>query len=173
MTDPAVTLLTDRPSLILRELTTDDIDAYYALIDRNRAHLNQHGNYQFEHDADAAAIRSYFEHPWDTNVRFGIWLDDQLVGRVDLNPIDPPNWVLGYWLDESFTGRGIATTASRAAIDHAKSLGATEIYAGVTNGNEPSIRVLQRLGFEHIQDVENRSRWRFALIPDPPPPVMA
>src|SRR4051812_10626135 len=108
-----VTLATDLADVTLRELTTDDIDAYYNLIDRNRVHLNQHGNYQFEHDADAEAIRSYFEDPWDTNVRLGIWSDAELIGRVDLNPIDPPKWVLGYWIDESFTGRGIVTSACR------------------------------------------------------------
>src|SRR3954451_20071596 len=167
MRSPAATVATDRPDLTLRELTTDNIDAYYAVIDRNRAHINQHGNYQFEHDANSDDVRSYFENPWDANVRLGIWSNDDLVGRVDLNPIDPPKWVLGYWIDGSFTGRGIVTSACRAAIAHAKTLGATEIYAGVTNGNEPSIRVLQRLGFEHIQDVDNRSRWRLPLIEDP------
>ena len=172
MSDAAITLTTDRSNLILRELTNNHVDPYYALIDGNRVHLNQHGNYQFEHDADADAIRSYFEKPWDANVRLGIWFDEHLVGRVDLNPIDPPKWVLGYWLDEASTGRGIATSASRAAIAHAGRLGATEIYAGVTNGNAPSIRVLERLGFEHIQDVEDRSRWRLPLIKSPPPPVM-
>lgn len=173
MSDPPLTLSTERSELTLREFTLDDVDEYYALIDRNRAHLNRHGNYQFEHDADADDIRSYFENPWDTNVRLGVWSDRLLVGRVDLNPIDPPKWVLGYWLDEASTGKGIATVASRAAIAHARALGATEIYAGVTNGNGPSIRVLQRLGFVHIQDVDDRSRWRFPLIESPPPPVMA
>jgi hypothetical protein len=36
----------------------------------------------------------------------------------------------------------------------------SELYAGVTLGNDASVRVLQRLGFEHLQDVENGSRWR-------------
>jgi RimJ/RimL family protein N-acetyltransferase len=166
-------LSTDQPDLVLRELTVDDVDAYYALVDRNRAHLNRHGNFPFERDADADAVRSYFEHPWDANVRLGIWSGHQLVGRVDLNPIDPPRWVLGYWLDEASTGRGIVTSACRAAIAHLGTMGATELYAAVTHGNEPSIRVLRRVGFEHIQDVEDRSRWRLALVEDPPPPVMA
>lgn len=173
MTIPAITLATDRPEVTLRELTADDVDAYYELINRNRAHLNQHGNYRFEYDANADDIRGYFENPWDTNVRLGVWSTEQLIGRVDLNPIDPPRWVLGYWIDGSFSGRGIVTSACRAAIAYAATLGATEIYAGVTNGNDPSIRVLERLGFEHIQDMDDRSRWRLLLIDDPPPPLMA
>lgn len=84
-----------------------------ALIDRNRAHLNQHGDYPFEHDANADDVHSYFENPWDTNVRLGIWSGDHLIGRVDLNPIDPPKWVLGYWIDGSFTGIG---TSERTVV---------------------------------------------------------
>ena len=162
----------DRSDVVLRELSVDDVDTYYDLVDRNRAHLHQHGDYGFEHAADLAAIRAYFEQPWDVNIRFGIWLDGQLVGRVDLNPIDPPKWVLGYWIDGTWTGRGIVTSSCRAAIAHTVDVGATELYAGVTNGNDASVRVLQRLGFEHVQDVERRSRWRLALVEDPPPPVM-
>ena len=173
MTKPIVTLTTDLADVVLRELTADDIDAYAELVDRNRTHLNQHGDHQFEHDATLDDIRSYFAHPWDANARFGIRSGGRLVGRVDLNPIDPPRWVLGYWLDASSTGRGIATIACRAALSHVETLGATEVYAGVTNGNVRSVRVLERLGFEHVQDVENRSRWRLPLIADPPPPVMA
>jgi RimJ/RimL family protein N-acetyltransferase len=64
------------------------------------------------------------------------------------------------------------TTACRAAIDHVRATGAHELYAGVTLGNQRSVRLLDRLGFEHIQDVDSRSRWRLPLILDPPPPFM-
>jgi ribosomal-protein-serine acetyltransferase len=158
---------------VLRELTIADVEPYYALVDRNRAHLNHFGNYELERDATFEDIRSYFESPWDANVRFGIWHDGALVGRVDLNPVSPPHWVLGYWLDEAHVGRGLATAAGREAIEHARTLGATELYAGVTHGNDRSIRVLERLGFEHVQDLPDRSRWRLALVDDPPPPVLA
>lgn len=166
-------LRTEVPDIFLRELLLGDLDAYYPLVDRNRLHLNQRGDYQFEQDATIDDLRAYLEEPWDTNIRLGIWSGDRLVGRVDLNPVNPPVWVLGYWLDEASTGQGIATVAARATIDHASRIGATEIYAGVTHGNEASEGVLRRLGFERIQDIENRSRWRLPLIPEPPPPVMA
>lgn len=164
---------TDVPGVVLRELASADLDAYYDLVDRNRAHLNQRSDYPFEAQASREDIARYFAAPWDTNVRFGVWLDDGLVGRIDLVPINLPRWVIGYWLDARVTGRGIATAGCRSAIAHARRLGATEIYAGITDGNAPSIGVAQRLGFEHIQDVEGRSRWRLPLVDDPPPPVMA
>lgn len=166
-------LHTERSDVVLRELSKRDLDAYFELVDRNRNHLNQRGDYGFEAIATREDIANYFETPWDNNVRLGVWAGEALVGRADLVPINPPHWVLGYWLDEAATGRGIATAACRAAIDYSRSLGASELYAGITNGNTPSIGVVKRLGFEHIQDVENRSRWRLALSDDPPPPIMA
>ena len=165
-------IATDRPDLVLRELVMANLDGYYELVDRNRRHLNQRGDYAFEADATRDDLATYFAAPWDDNVRLGVWLGEQLVGRVDLVPIDPPRWVIGYWLDEAATGQGLATIACRAAIEHARGLGATEIYAGITNGNARSVGVVTRLGFAHVQDVENRSRWRLALTDDVPPPVM-
>lgn len=168
-----LTLRTERPDVVLRELSLCDLDAYFDLVDRNRNHLNQRGDYDFEAVATYDDVANYFATPWDTNVRLGIWREDTLVGRVDLVPINPPHWVIGYWLDEASTGQGVATAACRAAIEHSRTLGATEVYAGITNGNAASVGVVTRLGFEHIQDVENRSRWRLPLTDAPPPPVMA
>lgn len=167
-----LTISTDNPQVVLHELAISHLDVYFDLVDRNREHLNQRGDYGFEANATRDDLASYFRTPWDENVRLGVWLADQLVGRVDLVPIKPPHWVIGYWIDVAATGQGIATVACRAAIGHARSLGATEIYAGITNGNAASIGVVNRLGFEHIQDVENRSRWRLALVQDAPPPVI-
>lgn len=163
-------LSTQRPEVVLRELAKEDLDPYFDVVDRNREHLNQRGDYAFEADATRQDIATYFEAPWDSNVRLGVWLRDGLAGRVDLVPINPPVWVIGYWLNEAATGQGVATVACQAAIDYCRTLGATEIYAGITNGNTASIGVVRRLGFEHIQDVENRSRWRLPLTNDAPPP---
>jgi RimJ/RimL family protein N-acetyltransferase len=55
---------------------------------------------------------------------------------------------LGYWLFAEARGRGVATRAVRAAVDHAL---ADEIYcveAHVRVGNDASERVLERVGFE-------------------------
>lgn len=168
-----LSLDTGMAGIVLRELVSADLDAYYDLVDRNRGHLNQRGDYAFEANATADDIAGYFAAPWDTNIRFGVWLENALVGRIDLVPINPPRWVIGYWLDAALTGRGIATAGCRAAIAHAHRLGADEIYAGITNGNAPSLGVVQKLGFDHIQDLDGRSRWRLSLMDDPPPPVMA
>ena len=72
-----------------------------------------------------------------------------MIGRVDLIPRTPGDFVLGYWLGGEFTGKGYATEACRALIAYGKAeLGATNIYAGVTKGNIKSEALLGRLGFE-------------------------
>ena len=165
-------LRSEDPALLLRSLAVGDLEDYFALVERNRSHLTRHGDFGFFLDATFEDVRARFLEPSEDNLRLGVWYSGKLIGRVDLNPFEPPRWVLGYWLDEGFTGSGLMTTACRAAVRHARALGATELYAGVTDGNEPSIRLLRRLGFEHLQDVAARSRWRLPLIDEPPPPVM-
>ncbi len=69
-----------------------------------------------------------------------MWLGETLIGRVDLVPVDPPSYVIGYWLGEESTGRGYATAACRAVIDYAQQfLLASDIFAGVTHGNKRSV----------------------------------
>jgi RimJ/RimL family protein N-acetyltransferase len=147
---PPVELATARDGLVLRELTAADHDSVAALMDRNRDHLTRFGD-----DFDQAV---------GLNTRFGVWRDGELIGRVDLNPVNPPNYVLGYWLDERATGHGYATDACRAALDFARSaLRAEVMWAGVTHGNHRSGAVLDRLGFERVAELERHTRYRLAL----------
>ena len=159
--DWIVELATARRGLSLRELTAADADGYFALIDRNRLHLTRHGDYSGMATISAAQVQASLVTPSDDNTRFGIWLDGRLVGRVDLNPYNPPNYVLGVWLDEAVTGKGHATHACRAAIAFARShLGAGDIWAGVTHGNHRSVALLGRLGFERVAELDRHSRFR-------------
>jgi RimJ/RimL family protein N-acetyltransferase/8-oxo-dGTP pyrophosphatase MutT (NUDIX family) len=156
-----VELATARRELSLRELTVADADHYFALIDRNRLHLTSHGDYAGMATITLAQVQASLATPTDDNTRFGIWLGGRLVGRVDLNPYNPPNYVLGVWLDESTTGKGHATDACRAAIAFARShLRAGDIWAGVTHGNDPSVALLGRLGFERVAELEHHTRFR-------------
>jgi ribosomal-protein-alanine N-acetyltransferase len=55
---------------------------------------------------------------------------------------------LGYWLGESYWGRGIATRAVRAIIQWAfESLALERIQARVFDSNVASCRVLEKAGF--------------------------
>lgn len=65
------------------------------------------------------------------------------------------------------------TAAGAAVVAHARSIGATELCAGVVHGNEPSIGVLTRLGFRHVEDLPGRSRRWLPLVDTGQAPVLA
>jgi RimJ/RimL family protein N-acetyltransferase len=84
---------------------------------------------------------------------FGMWAveerdTDRFVGRVGLHQPDGwPGLEVGWMLDRSTWGRGYATEAGRASLDHAwKVLGARHVVSLIMPGNAASIRVAERLG---------------------------
>jgi len=157
-------LATGHPGLVLRELTADQSPTYYALVDRIRSHLTAQGDYPEMLTASVESVARDLQEP-DDDLAFGVWLHDQLIGRVDLVRKDAKNFVLGYWLDSGHTGHGYATIACEALVEHARLLGATDAWAGVTKGNAPSERVLTRLGFERVADMGAYTRFHRSLAP--------
>ncbi|GHC67955.1 GNAT family N-acetyltransferase [Streptomyces flavofungini] len=162
--DRAPDLPTELPDLVLRELTVDDADAYYALLDRNRQHLSRLGDYRAESRATPAWARGQLAADPAPDLRYGIRLGGELIGRVDLIAVDPPRYGTGYWLDEAHQGAGRATAACAALYGYAAhELAATDIYAGVTRGNERSVALLGRLGFERVAEFADCTRFHLAL----------
>jgi RimJ/RimL family protein N-acetyltransferase len=165
-----ICLATSLDGLELRELGPVEACEYHALVDSNRQHLSKYGDYLDERDATRQSVVAYFRDPPDRNIRLGIWRAGALIGRVDLNPVDPPRYSLGYWLDSSHCGRGYATRACSAAIRYARDeLGASDIFAGVAHANSPSVALLCRLGFQCVADFDRYSRFRLALTPESGP----
>jgi len=161
---PRTTLATDIPDLRLVALSPHDAEAYYDLVDRNRSHLTQHGDWTELGEATPESVAASLNTLNNPATQFGIWFDRQLVGRVDLNPRTPGNFVLGYWLGGEYTGKGYATAACKALITYGKvELGATTIYAGVTKGNAKSEAVLRRLGFQAVADLGTYTRFKLPL----------
>jgi RimJ/RimL family protein N-acetyltransferase len=68
---------------------------------------------------------------------------------------------IGYWLGEELWGRGIATEAVRAVTGHALAqFDLVRLYAGVFEGNQASMRVLEKAGYTR------EARLRKAIIKD-------
>ena len=150
---PQTTIPTGIPDLRLVALTFEDAGAYYDLVDRNRDHLTQHGDYEDLGGATPESARASLDNPDGRNAQFGIWLGERLIGRADLGPRTPGHFVLGYWLGGQYTGKGYATVACAALIEYGKAtLGATDVFAGVTKGSAKSEALLGRLGFQGLED---------------------
>lgn len=155
-------LSTEAEGLLLRSLGVEDLERYAELVARNRSHLTSHGDYEELVHMSEQDLENELndERPG----RFGVWLDQELIGRVDLIPQDGTNAVLGYWLDANRVGSGFATVACRTLLGFgAENLGITDLWAGVTHGNDRSVAVLQRLGFEEVADMGTYTRFHRGL----------
>jgi len=74
---------------------------------------------------------------------------DQVIGICALELREGPAPELGYWLGVPYWGRGYATEAVRALIDHAfAELGHDALQAGARVTNPASRRVLEKCGFQ-------------------------
>lgn len=155
-------LQTAAPNLTLRALSPGHADLLHALVQANRVHLTAHGDYA---RLVAATVEILATELGDRKQWcYGIFLEDELIGRADLIPVDPPRYGLGYWLAKSATGHGYAKHALTALLElAANELQASEIYAGVTHGNIRSERLLQRLGFAQVATFDTYSRFRLEL----------
>jgi RimJ/RimL family protein N-acetyltransferase len=156
-------LLTQIAGLTLRRLGDGDAGNLFQLIQRNRRHLTTHGDYAEVVAASLETLAAELSGS-DDQVRLGIFLGDRLVGRIDVIPVNPPSYGLGYWLCQSETGKGYGSVAVKTALMFARDdLGATNIYAGVTHGNHRSVALLRRNGFVAVADFERYTRYHRAL----------
>jgi RimJ/RimL family protein N-acetyltransferase len=75
---------------------------------------------------------------------------DTILGGAALHHFDRMRDTVevGYWLLQHARGRGVATRVVGVMVDHAFANGICRVEAHVRIGNEPSERVLDRLGFE-------------------------
>ncbi len=83
---------------------------------------------------------------------YGLWLVGErdgtdLVGTAGLRPLEDLGLEIFYSLAPGSWGKGYATEAARAVLDHALGpLGLPEVLAEVDAGNTASIAVIERLG---------------------------
>lgn len=115
----------------------------------------------------AANLRDIFPHPYhledaerflqgvteqEPRTVFAIATESEAIGVIGLTlgeDVHRFTAELGYWLGESFWGRGIMTDAVRAVVEYGFSeVGVLRICAEPYAGNVGSARVLEKAGFE-------------------------
>lgn len=111
-------------------------------------------------------LRDAFPHPYTTEhafawvasnldvapVRnFAIEVGGKAIGSIGVSPfsdVHARTAEIGYWIAEDYWGRGIATEAVRAVTEHAfHALGIVRVQAAVFDGNDTSMRVLEKCGY--------------------------
>jgi len=140
--------------LELRWIEAQDGAEIYELVDRNREHLRpwmslveSGGNLK-----DVTAFVAGAEAALQARTAFQsvIVADRRIVGVIDLHDLDWPyrNARIGYWLDETHTGRGIMTRAARAMTQYGfEKLQLNRIEIHVATANSASRAVAERIGY--------------------------
>ena len=137
------------------------------LTDRNREHLRTWLPWV---DASRTVedsknfIRSTLKQFAENNgFQAGIWHDGRLAGVVGYHAIDweHRSTSLGYWLGEEFEGKGLATSACRALVDHAfEELGLNRVSIACATENERSCTIPERLSFQR-EGIQRQAEWLY------------
>ena len=81
---------------------------------------------------------------------FMIFQDKKMIGGIGLSEFNNKSCQVGYWLGKQYWGNGFATEALKSILDFGfDQLNLEKIYAAYKIGNEGSIRVLAKCGFEY------------------------
>ncbi len=139
------------PSSILRDWTPGDAGS-----------LARHAN----NPKIAATMRDAFPSPYTPedahqfismatgptpNFFLAIEVRGEAIGGIGIHPLDDVkrrSAEIGYWLSESFWGKGIVTDAVRSLVPVAfKKYDIVRLQAGIFSNNPASMRVLEKCGF--------------------------
>lgn len=136
---------------VLRAWRTSDADDL--VFHANDAQVAQGLNDRFPHPyttEDAHAFLASALHDAH-GMAWAIEINGQACGGIGVRPgegVEGHSADLGYWLGRAYWGEGIATAAVSALVPHAlRELSLYRLQARVLDGNEASMKVLERCGF--------------------------
>jgi RimJ/RimL family protein N-acetyltransferase len=121
----------------------------------------------FENQRSREAMEQSIRRVTDFQAQAGIALagfartNGDFVVRTGLDLTDEQDvYETGFWASPNYTGQGLATEACNAALRYAFGhLGAKAISTGHFDGNAPSARIIEKLGFRKLR-VAPRARIR-------------
>jgi RimJ/RimL family protein N-acetyltransferase len=149
------TLRTER--LLLEPYVPGDEEDFVALFQDTRV-----SRWMGDGPASEAADRSLFERIF-TKVYaqdlFDVWAvrrDGLLVGHAEIKPTDAVGGhEIIYALAPTAWGVGLGTELAEVIVAYGFGpLGLTRVYATVAAQNKASLTLLDRIGFEHVRDIE-------------------
>jgi RimJ/RimL family protein N-acetyltransferase len=89
-------------------------------------------------------MASMIEAPVELSDDYIVTLDNDVIGKLGCWRLPE----IGFLLDPALWGRGYASEALSAFIDHRRAKGSEELTADVDPRNRSSIRLLEKAGFE-------------------------
>ncbi len=112
---------------------------------------NPHGPLSFD---TRAGIRSLLAGAREgTGIPFAMEYDGEFAGQLNVSSMSYGSLAsatIGYWVAERFAGHGVTPTAVALATDHVFfTVGLHRMEICIRPENEPSLRVVQKLGFRY------------------------
>ena len=164
--------------LIIRKYKKGDGEPLLKLFERN-----DNREYLKDHVTEASSIMTqeeaeirirHFIASWVARKRFvlGVWLkaSNLYIGQIWIEPKkwEVPSFELGWFLDRSYQGQGLATEAARRAIEFLfNDLKAHKIIILTHDDNVRSYKLAKRCGFSkegHFRDHAVKNGKRFGLF---------
>ena len=138
---------------MLRSFTDNDLDALHLLHSDPNVMKYLVGGVRKNRDATAMDLKKYIDH--EKNFGFGKWATihkktGDFIGRSGLVTVPGSEEIdLGYALHQKFWGQGYATEIAKALIAYCKkNLPARPIVGLIKEGNENSVKVLNKVGLQ-------------------------
>ena len=146
----------DTERLYLREQTTEDLDRLYEIYQGDSIRQYVEPLYE-DYEEELAFTKAYIQNMYQF-YGYGMWVvclkkNDLVIGRAGLGnrEVDGINRLeLGYLIADEYQGRGYAKEACLAICDFARDrLDAEQMICLTEPENVPSVKLLERLGFEY------------------------
>src|ERR1700722_4635684 len=151
------------PRLILRPPTLGDLDSIQTAKEEAWPDLQRWMSWAFDNQRSRHAMEDSIRRVMDYQNQAGIALagfhrnNGDFVVRTALDLTDEQDvYETGYWVAPKYAGQGMATEAANATIRYGFGhLGAKAISIGYFDGNEPSRRSVEKLGFQKVGVAHN------------------
>lgn len=130
-------------------------DAHALAVHANSYRVSKYLRDSFPHPYSSADAETWirFVHSQDIETNFALATEEQVIGGIGIRLCPDVHRVggeVGYWIGESFWGKGIATEALKAFTSFAfPQYGIERIWAGVFEKNPASARVLEKAGYRY------------------------
>lgn len=139
------------PSSILREWWLDDAESLLKHANNPRISATMREIFPFPYTAGDALRFLTMVTSQHGSLFLAIERDEEAVGGIGIHPLDDvrrQTAEIGYWVSESYWGRGIATDAVQGSIPVAfRECNLLRLQAGVYSNNPASMRILEKCGF--------------------------
>ena len=168
----------DTERLTIRKYTEGDGGELYLLLERNNnrefltENVEEVSSIKTEREAEIKVRKHSAE--WFARDRFvlGIWLKSEYkyVGEIWIEPKkwEVPSFEIGWFLDQGYQRRGIATEAARRSLEFLfKNLNAHKIIVITRDTNPWSYKLAERLGFRregHLRESRIENGKRYGLL---------